>query len=605
MVSALSIKTKLYVGFAAILSIILALLLLAYNSFSALSEASALDRRTLEILVESNKISHELLEIQAETRGFLLSGNERFLTPEKDERAELRASILKAQRLVRDPGVKVKLERAAALCEQWITQMVDPLVAARRALGNSPGAADRMGSSVELQKGFALVSEALRLLDDITADENRLLAERSLASQQLNGTMKAILTLGGLGCLVLSVIVAWLLTRALMQPLSNLAAAVGRIAAGEGAARATVMSRDELGNIALEFNRMAQTVQDNQAKEVATSSDLRTKVDALLDVVSKAAVGDLTGVVTVRGSDAIGRMGEGLQTMVDNLRRLLNNVQKAGIQVTTSATEIAASAKQQEATGIEQAQTSIDILSTTKEISANTAQLLQTMQGATAVADYTTSATAEAQTNLTRMDQTMGQMVAATDAINAKLAALSEKASNINSVLTTITKVADQTNILSLNAAIEAEKAGDAGRGFSVVATEIRRLADQTSVSTWDIEQMLKEMQSAVSASVMGMDKFSEEIRRSVGEVRQVGSQLSGVMEQVRRLAPQFDLVLQGMQSQAQGAAQIADTMTQLSDTSHQSVESLKATSEAVHQLQYAASDLQSSVATFSVAGST
>ncbi len=121
----------------------------------------------------------------------------------------------------------------------------------------------------------------------------------------------------------------------------------------------------------------------------------------------------------------------------------------------------------------------------------------------------------------------MQHMVSATDSINAKLAALSEKASNINSVLITITKVADQTNILSLNAAIEAEKAGDAGRGFSVVATEIRRLADQTSVSTWDIEQMLKEMQSAVSASVMGMDKFSEEIRRSVGEVRQVAEQLS------------------------------------------------------------------------------
>ena len=112
---------------------------------------------------------------------------------------------------------------------------------------------------------------------------------------------------------------------------------------------------------------------------------------------------------------------------------------------------------------------------------------------------------------------------------------------------------------------------------------------------------MLKEMQSAVSASVMGMDKFSEEIRRSVGEVRTVGSQLSGVMEQVQRLAPQFDLVLQGMQLQAQGAAQIAETMMELAATSHQSVDSLKATSEAVHQLQYAANDLQASVATFSV----
>jgi methyl-accepting chemotaxis protein WspA len=361
------------------------------------------------------------------------------------------------------------------------------------------------------------------------------------------------------------------------------------------------MSRDELGQVALEFNRMAQAIEDSQAKELAATNELRAKVDSLLDVVSKAARGDLTGVITIRGEDAIGRLGEGLAAMLGNLRSLLNNVQRAGIQVTTSATQIAASARQQEATGIEQAQTSVEVLATTKEISANTSQLLRTMEEATEVADYTTNATADAQDKLRRMDQTMQQMVNATDSIGAKLAALSEKASNINGVLTTITKVADQTNILSLNAAIEAEKAGEAGRGFAVVATEIRRLADQTSVSTWDIEQMLKEMQSAVSASVMGMDKFAEEIRRSVGEARHVAEQLSGMMDQVRKLAPRFDLVLQGMQSQAVGASQISGTMMQLSDASQQSVDSLKATSEAVHQLQYAAGDLQQSVATFAV----
>ncbi|UUZ49938.1 hypothetical protein LP420_07400 [Massilia sp. B-10] len=74
---------------------------------------------------------------------------------------------------------------------------------------------------------------------------------------------------------------------------------------------------------------MAQAIQDSAAKELAASSELRAKVDALLDTVSKAAVGDLTGSVAVKGSDAIGRMGDGLQTMVENLRKLINNVQKA------------------------------------------------------------------------------------------------------------------------------------------------------------------------------------------------------------------------------------------------------------------------------------
>ena len=130
------------------------------------------------------------------------------------------------------------------------------------------------------------------------------------------------------------------------------------------------------------------------------------------------------------------------------------------------------------------------------------------------------------QAGLARMEETMRQVMEAAGSINAKLAVLNEKAGNINQVVTTITKVADQTNLLSLNAAIEAEKAGEYGRGFAVVATEIRRLADQTAVATYDIEQMVKEMQSAVSAGVMGMDKFSEEVRRGMQEVQQVGGQL-------------------------------------------------------------------------------
>ena len=132
----------------------------------------------------------------------------------------------------------------------------------------------------------------------------------------------------------------------------------------------------------------------------------------------------------------------------------------------------------------------------------------------------------------------MRHVMEAAGSINAKLAVLNEKAGNINQVVTTITKVADQTNLLSLNAAIEAEKAGEYGRGFAVVATEIRRLADQTAVATYDIEQMVKEIQSAVSAGVMGMDKFSEEVRRGMQEVQQVGGQLSQIIQQVQALAP-------------------------------------------------------------------
>ncbi|QJD92160.1 HAMP domain-containing protein [Duganella dendranthematis] len=600
----LSIKKKLYLSFSTILAIILVLLAIAYNRFSSLSEANAWDRHTMDVIQAIDVLRNDLLQVQVEARGYYLTGTEIRLERTRKEMSDLPGSIGELQKLTADNPVQVtRFKKLEQMINVWSGEVITSQLKMRQELGDKPGAADAMGRTPQLANATSSgIAEIYKFMNDAAAEEKRLLVERSLASERLQESMRMILTGGGLVCVVLSLGVAWLLVRALLSPLNNLTHAVNRIAAGDQAARAEVLSADELGEVSTEFNRMAQSIQDNQARELADTNALRAKVDSLLGVVSKAAAGDLTGRIDVSGDDAIGRLAAGLDRMFDNLRGLLNNVQKAGIQVTTSATEIAASAKQQEATGIEQAQTSVEILSTTKEISANTSQLLKTMEDATAVADYTTSATADAQNNLRRMDSTMQHMVSATDSINAKLAALSEKASNINSVLITITKVADQTNILSLNAAIEAEKAGEAGRGFSVVATEIRRLADQTSVSTWDIEQMLKEMQSAVSASVMGMDKFSEEIRRSVGEVRQVTDQLSGVMDQVQKLAPQFDVVLQGMQSQAVGAEQITATMMQLNDATQQTVESLKATSEAVHQLQYAAGDLQTSVANFAVA---
>jgi methyl-accepting chemotaxis protein WspA len=602
MINNLGIKNKLYAGFGAILAIILILLALAYNNFSRLSEANEWDRHTMQVLHAIDGVSMTVMEVQTESRGYYLTGTESRLGRVRAQVARMPTSIAALQKLVVDNPVQLeRVRKLETMIQTWVRDVIEMQTARRQQLGDTPGAADTIGHMPQFQQGSPAVTAVHTLLDEARAEENSLLAQRSQAAADLRRDMTAVLIAGGATCVLLGLAIVYILTRAIMTPLNSLTEAVGRIAAGDRSARVQVTAQDELGRVSQEFNSMAQAIQDNIERERASTDALRSKVDSLLGVVTKAASGDLTGKVEIGGNDAIGQLGHGLARMFDNLRILLNNVQKAGIQVTTSATEIAASAKEQEATGVEQAQTSVEVLSTTKEISSNTSQLLKTMEDATSVADYTTAATAEAQENLRRMDATMQNMVTATDSINAKLAALSEKASNINSVLTTITKVADQTNILSLNAAIEAEKAGEAGRGFSVVATEIRRLADQTSVSTWDIEQMVKEMQSAVSASVMGMDKFSEEIRRNVGEVRAVTDHLSGMMNQVSKLAPQFDAVLQGMQSQAVGAQQITETMMQLNDATQQTVESLKATSEAVHQLQYAASDLQSSVATFAV----
>ena len=288
------------------------------------------------------------------------------------------------------------------------------------------------------------------------------------------------------------------------RPLFNLMDVVTSRTAGDVNARVDIVSMDEIGKVGIAFNDMADKVNATTEREHAAAQELRHKVDVLLDVVNKAAKGDMSGKVTFGGADAIGELAAGLQTMInnihgmieerrhavedlkrkvdqileavmaaangdltgkleiqsddaigqlakgvqsmiDNLNVLVAQVQRSGIQVTSSATQIAATAKEQEATVAEQAATVNQVVATTTEISATAKELVSTMDEVSTVAEGTANAAASGQAGLQKMESTMHQVVEASSSIAAKLEVLNEKASNINTVVTTITKVADQT----------------------------------------------------------------------------------------------------------------------------------------------------------------
>ncbi|KGD88076.1 chemotaxis protein [Achromobacter sp. RTa] len=331
---------------------------------------------------------------------------------------------------------------------------------------------------------------------------------------------------------------------------------------------------------------------------------LRAIANPMRDIVKtleSTGGGDLTRRLKLARKDEFNAIETGFNGMVDELTGLVGKTQRSAVQVATSVTEIAATSKQQQATASEVAATTTEIGVTSREISATSRELVRTMAEVSGAAEQTAALAGSGQVGLARMEDTMRNVVGAAGSVNAKLAILNEKAGNITQVVTTITKVADQTNLLSLNAAIEAEKAGEYGRGFVVVATEIRRLADQTAVATYDIEQMVREIQSSVSAGVMGMDKFSEEVRRGMADMQQVGDQLSQIIQQVQTLAPRVQMVNEGMQAQATGAEQINQALQQLSDAAQQTVESLRQSTLAIEELTLVANDLRSGVSRFKV----
>ena len=299
--------------------------------------------------------------------------------------------------------------------------------------------------------------------------------------------------------------------------------------------------------------------------------------------------------------DETGHLLRSIKTMTESLNSLVGQVQRSGIQVTSSSTELSATAREQETTMSTQLESTKKAVKLGEEISRVAMELVETMQQVATKFQETAGFATKGQTDLTRMEEAMGNMEAASKSISGRLETINEKAENITNVVTTITKVADQTNLLSLNAAIEAEKAGEYGRGFNVVAREIRRLADQTAVATLDIDRMVQEMQSAVSTGVMEMDKFIAEVNLSAEDVGKISSQLTRIIEQVQGLSPSFENVNVSMGLQSENARKINKSIANLSEEMQTTTESLRESFSAIDQLNEAARSLQDEVSRFKV----
>ncbi|MGA2719022.1 MAG: methyl-accepting chemotaxis protein [Candidatus Acidiferrales bacterium] len=310
--------------------------------------------------------------------------------------------------------------------------------------------------------------------------------------------------------------------------------------------------------------------------------------------------GDLTKRLAT-SDDEVGMIAAEVNALMEKLLLLIKRVQESGIQVTSSATQLTASSKELEATLTQQVASTNEVVSSAKEIAATTQTLVGTMADVSVLSQQAATSAGSGQTGLQRMGTTMEKMATASTAIAEKLADINAKVTNITSVVTTINKVADQTNLLSLNAAIEAAKAGEFGQGFAVVAREIRRLADQTAIATLDIEQMVKEMQSSVSSGVMGMEKFAQEVQSAVREVNDISGQIARIIEQVQGLGPRFESVNEGMESQSVGARQITEAMIQLSEATRNTAETQRDAVRAIELLDQAARVLHREVSRFNV----
>jgi methyl-accepting chemotaxis protein len=333
-------------------------------------------------------------------------------------------------------------------------------------------------------------------------------------------------------------------------------------------------------------------------------SESREKArEYLSKIIKKKKKNDLSEILSDSKKDKneLTRLYNTVISMAESLSILIGEVRSSGIKVRTSTTEIIASIREFEAIVVEQAASTIEVSSTSKEIKVTSENLADNMNEVLQSVENTSELAEVGRENLDKMEDELQNLIKATNSISSKLDLISNKADKISGVVTTINEISDQTNLLSLNAAIEAEKAEEYGKGFAVVAREISRLSDQTAIATKDIEYMVNEMHSAVSSGVMEMDRFGDQVRRSVKNTGKISYQLTNVIDKVNDLKPEFEFVNEIMQAQATGAAQIKEAMEQLSTTAENIRQSISEFSGASKQLNEAVATLQNEVLRFNV----
>ncbi|MBD3562172.1 methyl-accepting chemotaxis protein [Planktothrix sp. FACHB-1355] len=362
---------------------------------------------------------------------------------------------------------------------------------------------------------------------------------------EINANTRTTIMLS-MAALVVAIIISFITSLWVTQPLVQLNLAAKNFAKGEWDKTVDIDRTDEVGQLAKSFNQMATQLKDSFEK--------------------------LNGIIFQ--ADGVGQ------------------------KITITSSQIASAGKQLETTVAQQAASTNEVKATAAQIATTSGQLVKTVETITEKAQATALAARNSQASLMEMATTMSQLATATNFISAKLASINEKVTNINRVVNSISKVADRTNLLSLNAAIEAEKAGQYGAGFAVVAREVRQLANSATIASQEIEEMVKDIQNSVGTGVMEMEKFSQQVKNYVEQVSRVGGQIALAIEQMQSLTPQFETVSQRMEGQYEGATQISLAISNLSESSQQIVESLQKTNQAFAQLNDTAQVLQTVVKT-------
>lgn len=294
-------------------------------------------------------------------------------------------------------------------------------------------------------------------------------------------------------------------------------------------------------------------------------------------IAEQVSLGKLDTQVAAHDSvREIDQLFNALRRMTGQLSGLMAKIRSCSTILLHAAHQASDAARRQTEVIQEHQAATAQVAASVTEITSTQYHLLETMQSLSTRGAQTATEAVHSRDELGQLANTMRSFVDATRSIATRLENIHQRADAIDLAVVTITKVADQTNLLSINAAIEAEKAGAAGRGFLVVAREIRRLSDETAIAASDIEEIVQATRASVATGVVEMTRYEREVHKSVAEVDQIASRLLRIINDVSELNPKIAEVAEGMHFQVEGANEIRDAICHISDGITRSAEAVE-----------------------------
>jgi methyl-accepting chemotaxis protein len=328
----------------------------------------------------------------------------------------------------------------------------------------------------------------------------------------------------------------------------------------------------------------------------------RSIVNPLTDAVTATetiASGNLTQQIRVEGSDEPAQLLTALTLMQDNLRSAITQISNSSVQLASAGEELSSVAEessrnlQRQNYEIQQAASAVTEMSAAvDEVARNAVNTAEASNESSRLAHDGRDKVHHTVAALKSMSEEFGRT-------SALIGGLAEQSKDIGKVLDVIRAIAEQTNLLALNAAIEAARAGEAGRGFAVVADEVRALAHRTQVSTKEIEQMISKVQGGTTAAVESMKGSVEQASKTLTVAEQAGGALEQIYQKAGQIGERNLLIASASEEQAAVAREVDRNIVNISDLSTQSAAGANQTSAATYELARLATDLNTLVSRF------